>query len=114
MEIATTLTEYPNQIHTIPLENNETAQIRLYYNARMLSWYFDLEYKDITINCVKITIHPNILRQFRRIIPFGITFFADGFVEPFEVTAFSSGRVSMGILSQDEVNEVETEIYYND
>jgi hypothetical protein len=114
MEIATSLTQYPNQIHTIPLANNETALIRLYYNARMQCWYFDLEYKEITINCIKVTIHPNILRQFRNILPFGICFLSDGYIEPFEIEAFSHGRVSMGILSEEEVTQVESEIYYND
>lgn len=111
MEIVSTITQYPNQRHTIPLENNETADVRLYYNARMECWYMDIQYKDITINCIKIVIHPNILRQFRNTIPFGISFYSAGYVEPFEIEAFSSGRVEMGILSKEEVLQVETEIY---
>lgn len=111
MYIATTITQYPNQLHSIPLENNETAEIRLYYNARMQCWYLDIQYGEVIINCIKMVIHPNLLRQFRNIIPFGIMIAADGFVEPFEIEAFTSGRVQFGILTSEEVKQVETEIY---
>lgn len=111
MQVITTLTNHPNQLHTLVLENNETATFRLYYYGRMQEWYYDLEYKDLTINGAKVVLTPNSLRQFRKIIPFGIAFFADSYVEPFEIEAFSSGRVSMGILTSEEVEQVESEVY---
>lgn len=111
MQVITTLTNHPDQLHTLVLEDNDTATFRLFYCGRMQEWYFDLEYKDLVINGAKVVLTPNILRQFRKNIPFGIAFFADSYVEPFEIEAFSSGRVSMGILNSEEVQEIESEIY---
>lgn len=113
MQVITSLTQSPNQIHQLVLDNNDTAEFKLRYYARMLSWYFDLTYNNKTINNVKIVLHPNILRQFRNILPFGITFFTDNGspIEPFQKTDFSTGRVKMGILNSEEVNLIESEVY---
>lgn len=112
MEVITNLTEYPNQLHTLVLENNKSADIRLFYCGRMQSWFIDLTFEDIQINGLKIVLSPNLLRQFRKLIPFGLAIYTNtDFVEPFEIEAFSSGRVKISILNSDEVNEIETEIY---
>lgn len=111
MQVITTLTSSPNQLHRLVLENNETADFRLYFSARMEEWFYDITYKNLTINCSKVVLTPNSLRQFRRIIPFGIAFFSDGDVEPFRIDDFSSGRIQMGILTADEVKQVEEEVY---
>lgn len=111
MNVITTLTNHPNQQHELVLENRESANFRLYFLARQMSWYYDITYKDITINCNKVVLTPNSLRQFRRIIPFGIAFYTDGEVEPFKIDDFSSGRIKMGILNSDEVIEIEKEIF---
>lgn len=112
MNTITTLTQYPNQLHTLVLEDNNTADIRLFYSARMQSWFIDINFEDININGLKIVLHPNLLRQFRKIIPFGLMIYTDvGFVEPFEIEAFSSGRVKIGILNSEEIEEIETDIY---
>lgn len=111
MQVITTLTDYPNQRHQLVLENRESADFRLYFLARQRSWYYDITYKDLTINCNKVVLTPNSLRQFRNILPFGLAFYTDGFVEPFKIDDFSSGRIKMAILNSDEVKQVEQEVY---
>ena len=83
----------------------------MYFLARQEAWFFDFTYKDLTVNCSKVVLTPNALRQFRKIIPFGIAFATEGFVEPFQITDFSSGRVKMYVLNSDEVKEIEQEIF---
>lgn len=95
------------------LENNETVDFHLFYKPRMQSWYYDFSYKDLTCNGSKVVLSPNSIRQFRKILPFGISFSADSFVEPFSQNDFSSGRVVMGVLNKDEVAQVEREIFNN-
>lgn len=111
MQEITTLTSSPNQLHTLILENNEKVEFRLYYLARQEAWFFDFTYNDLTVNCSKVVLTPNALRQFRKIIPFGIAFEAEGFVDPFQLTDFISGRVKMYILNADEVKDIEQEIF---
>ena len=114
MDIITSLTEYPNQKHTIVLENNNSADMILLYNARMQAWFINLSFEDFEVNGIKVVLTPNLLRQFRYKLPFGLAIYAEDFVEPFEIEAFYSGRVKIGILNSEEVDEVETEIYNND
>lgn len=111
MQEITTLTSAPNQLHRLVLDNNETADFRLYYSGRMQSWYYDIEYKDITIKCSKVVLTPNSLRQLKNILPFGISFYSDSDIEPFQINDFVTGRVKMGVLNADEVEQIEEEIY---
>ena len=107
----TTITAHPKQRMSLVLENNETVEFFLYYLPRQQAWYFDFTYKDLTVNCSKVVLSLKALRQFRKVIPFGIAFDTDGFVEPFDIDDFASGRVRMYILNSSEVKQVETEVF---
>lgn len=111
MQQITSITNSSNQKMTLVLENNETVDFRLYYLARQQSWFYDFTYNNLTVNCSRVVLTPNALRQFKRIIPFGISFDADSFVEPFNINDFSSGRIRMYVLTSDEVKQIESEIY---
>lgn len=113
MQVVTSFTSSPKQFHELVLDNNETADFHIKYNPRMLCWSFDISYLDKTIDGVKVVLHPNILRQFRKILPFGLMFFTENGspVEPFQISDFENGRVKMAILNTEEVLQVESEIY---
>ena len=111
MEQVTNLTSSIKQQMELILPNDETCDFFLHYNGRMQAWYFSFTYKDITAANLKVCLHPNILRQFRRLIPFGIAFASNNLVEPFQEASFSSGACNMYILDTDEVQEVEEQFY---
>jgi hypothetical protein len=107
----TTLTAAPKQRHQLVLDNNETVDFKLYYLSRQESWYYDFVYKDLTVNGSKVVLTPNSLRAFKRLIPFGLAFIADGNIEPFQIDDFESGRVKMYVLNESDVQEIEQEIF---
>lgn len=111
MQEITTITSNARQRFRLVLENNETADFQLYYCGRMRSWYYNISYNDISINGSKVVLTPNSLRNFKKIIPFGIAFATDGYTEPFAIDDFSSGRVKMYVLNSDEVQQIEEDIY---
>ena len=111
MQKITQITSKSKQRMTLFLENNETVDFFLYYLPRQQSWFFNFTYLDTSLKCNRVVLSPNSLRQFRKNIPFGIAFSADSYVEPFNITDFSSGRVSMYVLNAEEVKQVEAEIY---
>lgn len=111
MQQITQITNKPKQHLTLLLENNETVDFKLYYSPRQQSWFYDFNYKEITQKGSRVVLTPNALRQFKKIIPFGISFSANSLVEPFSITDFSSGRVTMYILNASEVTQVEAEIF---
>lgn len=111
MKIIRTITAAPKQQHTLVLENNDTADFYLEYCPRMQSWYFNISYGDITQKCIKVVLTPNALRHLRRIIPFGLAFVSEGEVEPFRQDDFSSGRIQLFVLNEEDVAQIEEEIY---
>ena len=113
MQAMTSFTSAPKQFYQLVLDTNEVADFHIRYYPRMLSWYFDIAYKDININNVKVVLHPNILRQFKTKLPFGLMFYTENEspVEPFQITDFQTGRVKMAILNEEEILQVESEVF---
>jgi hypothetical protein len=111
MRIIIEFTANPKQTCTLVLENQETVTFRLYFLPTQLSWYFDFTYNDIVSNGNKIVLGMNILRSFKNIIPFGLAFQANDGVEPFAVDDFTTGRVSVYLLSKADVEAMEINVY---
>ena len=111
MKEITSITNKSKQKFNLVLENNETVEFNLYYSYRQQSWFYDFTYNDITSKGSRVVLTPNALRQFKKIIPFGIAFIAASYVEPFSLEDFSSGRVSMFVLNEEEVQQIESSIY---
>lgn len=110
MEIITCLNGDPKQRFNYTIEDN-TLYVNLYFYQTQKSWFFDIEYGDLICKGMRVTLSPNALRCFRRLIPFGIGFLSDSLAEPYALDDFETGRISMVILSQDEVNELEDAVY---
>lgn len=112
MEQITSITDSPKQTFEVDLEDNKgSVQFYLYYLPTQYSWYYDFTYGDYTSNGNKVVLNPNALRHLRKIIPFGIMFTAQGNIEPYKQDDFSSDRVKMILLNEEEVLNLEEEIY---
>lgn len=111
MQIITSITEQPKQSFTLRLGNNESATMRLYFYPSQNSWYFDIEYNGRINNGNKVVLTFNALRHLKRIFPFGIGFISESNADPFELDAFTSGKVLMLLLSEDDVKMIEESIY---
>lgn len=114
MKRITSITSKSKQQMTLALDNNETVDFKLYYFPRQQSWYFDFKYNDLIVNGLKVVISPNATRQFKNIMSFGIAFAASSFIEPFAIDDFETGRVNMYVLTKEDVELAEKEIYNND
>ena len=113
MQLITSITDQPKQKFTLRLDNNESAQMRLYYYSSQKSWYFDIEYKGKWNNGNKVVLTFNAIRHLRRIIPFGVGFLSTSKADPFTLDAFTSGDFLMILLNQEDVNLIE-ELVYNE
>ena len=111
MRIITEFTDNPKQTCTLVLENQETVAFNLRFYETQLSWYFDFTYNDVISNGNKVVLGANILRSFKNIIPFGLAFQANDGVEPFAVDDFTTGRVTVYLLSKADVEASEANIY---
>lgn len=113
MQIITSITNQPKQRMVLRLDNNESVTMRLYYYQSQNSWYFDIDYNGRQNNGNKVVLTFNALRHLKRLIPFGIGFISDLNADPFTLDAFTSGKVLMVVLNQEDVQTIE-EVIYNE
>jgi hypothetical protein len=107
----TTLTSQARQKLQIEGENREQITLTLEYLPRSQSWNFSIEYLEQVINGIRLTNSPNVLRQFKNTLPFGIMCSTNDGLDPFFITDFESGRATISLLNEEEVQEVEETVY---
>lgn len=113
MKQITEFTSSAFQTCKLPLETRESVDFKLYFAPTQLSWYFDFTYNDIVSNGNKLSLGYNLLRAFKGLIPFGLLVEGDGNIEPFAIDDFSTGRVKVYILNQEEVDQIESVVFYD-
>lgn len=92
------------QKQTLILQDGSSLALTIYFRPMQLGWFIDeLVYKDFTLHGVRITNSPDILYQFKNILPFGLACYSSGNREPSQQQDFSSGASKLYILTQAEV-----------
>lgn len=111
MKLIDTLGSEANQTTKMALDDGSIVSFNFRYLPRVQRWMFDITHTSITLLGNNLCLHPNILRAFRNTIPFGLAVVATDSVDPVDINAFSSGRVSVYVLSSDEVQQIEQQIF---
>lgn len=102
------ITNYPTQNKVMNLADGSQITITMAFVPMQKSWVIRyLEYGDFIVRNVKMVKNPNILRQFKNIIPFGIAIDSTQDRDPMFVEDFSTQTFSMFILSREEVQAYE-------
>lgn len=104
-----------NQISNDPLQtlifslpNGNQVSMTIYFIPMQYGWFItNLTYGDFVLNGVRITNNPNILRQFKNQIDFGLACFSASEREPSQQNDFATDASSLYILTSDEVQEYE-------
>ena len=89
-------------------ENGNLITIDLRYLPGAQNWVADIVSGSFVSNGQRLTLSLNILWPYRRIIDFGIAVFSADDVPPFLINDFSSQRVQIGILTQAEVQAIDS------
>jgi len=106
MNLIQQITADPLQEQTLILSDGSTVFIQMYFIPMQYAWVFNtITYGDFILNGLKITNSPNMLYQFKNILPFGIACFSQNNREPTQLQDFSSGASKLYILSAAEVLE---------
>lgn len=111
MNIISGITNAPRQNITIALPDNSYFTLRLTYLVQQSGWFYDVEYKDFVLNGARLVPSPNIFRKYQKLIPFGLGILTQGNVEPTTIDAFSSGLVTIYLLTQTEAEQLETDLW---
>lgn len=100
------VTSDPLQTQTIILPDGSSFSLTLYFSESQIGWFItNFTYGTFVLNGVRVTNNPNILNQWRNILPFGLACFSSQNREPTQAQDFSSGASNLYVLTQAEVLE---------
>lgn len=111
MRILTNVTNDYKQKFAIITEDLIQFTFYLRYVTNGNCWFYFLTYGNWSINNQRLTTHPNFLRQFSNILPFGMSCVTLDGTEAFAIDDFLTGRAQILLLTATEVDEVEASIY---
>ena len=111
MNQVTGITDSPSQVFTLPIQDGSNAVVTLTYRPQQFGWFFDLVWNGnsstFTVKGMRLTTFPNVLRQYRNQLPFGLWCAVDGDAEPTSQADFLSGRAKLYLLSPGDVAALE-------
>lgn len=110
MKTINEFTADPKQNHVFTLEDGTVINITFEYRANQTGWFMSFIYEGRSFNNRRIVASPNMMRQFKDIIPFGLGCSTMDGGEPMFQTDFSSNRATFYLLNADDVQTVEDEI----
>lgn len=95
----------PNQSIVLALADGTTISMDLNYFAGQEGWFYSLNYNSgqFIVSNRRLVTSPNMLAQFRDIIPFGLAVTTSDGYEPIFLTDFVTSRASFFILETADV-----------
>ena len=111
MTIITGLTSQPKQQMTLQIQDGSQASFYLEYVPQQTGWFWSLTWNTLTINGSRLTAFPNILRQWKNILPFGTAVLTAGNVEPLNQTDLADGTATLLLLTDTDVQLVEASAF---
>ena len=113
MRLLTGITNSPVQTCSIKIDDGSTAQITLRYSAGQRSWFCDLAHDptNFLLTGFRLVTTPNILRQYKNLLPFGLMVAYPAGGEPMTQDCLSDGTVTLVLLTAADVQTVENQFY---
>lgn len=100
------VTSNPLQKQALVLQDGSTLTLTMYFRPMQLGWFINqLTHGDFQLQGLRITNSPNMLNQWRNMLPFGLACFSTGNREPSLQQDFASGASKLYILDAAEVAE---------
>lgn len=96
----------PSQTFRSPIEDGRIISFTLSFRPAVAMWFLNIEFESKIINGLRVCRNLNLLYQYQKTLPFGLFIDTDGGVEPNKIDDFSTGRFSLNILNESEVEAV--------
>lgn len=103
-------TDAPKQTISFALEDGSLVDFAFEFRDRQRGWFFDVTYGDFVLKGQRMTSHPNALRAFKNLLPFGLAIVALTPYEPQEITALTDGTVLFYMVEGDELATLDARI----
>lgn len=100
----TQITVDPTQNRNLILYDGSVLRMTMIFKPMQYGWFATLVYgTSFTINNIRIVNSPNILQQWRNLIPFGLACYSTQNREPMQQQDFIAGNSKLYILDHAEV-----------
>ena len=114
MQIVTGINNNASQVFSLSIPDGTTATLTLSYRPNQKGWYYDLTWNgtkpSFQLNGCRLTVFPNILRQFKNQLSFGIACLTSNGYEPMNLEDFNTKYANLYILTETEVQNIENTI----
>lgn len=111
MKQITDIDSDPRQRFQTQIDGGTLATFEFWFSDVNIGWYFTVSYEDFASSNLRLVTSPNCLNTYRNLIPFGLACVTDDGYEPWFLDDFVNGRVRVYILNQDEVLEVQEQLF---
>lgn len=85
--------------------------LTLRFMPRVQRWIMGLTYGTTSLQGLAVTTSPNMLRQYRNIIPFGIACLTASGLDPYTVDDFQNQASNLYLLTAEDVAGIEAELF---
>lgn len=112
MKVISGISSDYNQKFKLTLTNGNSVDCALSFYPNQVGWYISFAYEGIVCSTpLRLTVCPNILREYKNRLPFGIGCSTTDNNEVMYVDDFESGRASLLLLDENDVDYVEDTLY---
>lgn len=111
MNLITGITDQPKQQSTIILDDGSTVAFYLEYKPAQHGWFYDLTWGTFQITGQRLVSSPNILRQFRDQINWGIAILTNDNQEPLWQDSLVTGSSQIYLMNAADLAAVEAFVY---
>ncbi len=114
MVLIDNLSDAADQITALQLPDGSTATLELIYLGTIQRWIYNITHPDFpagALNGQMLCRHPNILRQFKNLIPFGLAVVSANGNEPVNIEDFANGSTLLYLLDAADVAAVEVAFF---
>lgn len=111
MNTITGISAQPKQQLSFVLDDGSQVSAYLEYRPQQLGWFLNLAWGDWSVNGLRVVSTPNLLRQWRNVIPCGLSILTQSNADPLNSTDFSTAVSVMVLLNAADVLLVEASAY---
>lgn len=104
------LSDDANQKVQVVIDDGSIVEVTLRYMPSGQRWFFSVSRASFAPGLIGVCVHPNLLRTWRNVIPFGLMCSSIDGVDPAYVQDWVNGRCSLFVLSAAEVAAVEASV----
>ena len=108
------LSDAADQVTNLAMPDGSNGVLELIYRGATQRWTFNFTHSQFPNGALigqMLCVHPNILRNFKNVINFGMACVSADGQDPVSIEDFVDGRISLYILSAADVLTVESTFF---